>query len=196
MVFHTTDGLHDFIETGFFQAFQEKKSTKQATKGQKQIVEENVATLSFYRNMSVAAVAIYLLFCGVFWSTTSSFDIALICLSAFAQFCCYRFMAYMAKAKYSETGQLLDGGIDLNMESGISEHIKDAIILTSATEVLSSISSYFWLILLVVPCRLFHMAWTNFLSPWFFQKAPSPEQDAQEDKKKRKLERRIKRQQH
>lgn len=30
-------------------------------------------------------------------------------------------MAYMAKAKYSETGQLLDGGIDLNMESGISE---------------------------------------------------------------------------
>ena len=31
-------------------------------------------------------------------------------------------MAYMARAKYSETGQLLDGGIDLNMESGISEY--------------------------------------------------------------------------
>lgn len=30
-------------------------------------------------------------------------------------------MAYMARAKFSETGQLLDGGIDLNMESGISE---------------------------------------------------------------------------
>ena len=30
-------------------------------------------------------------------------------------------MVYMARAKYSETGQLLDGGIDLNMESGISE---------------------------------------------------------------------------
>lgn len=30
-------------------------------------------------------------------------------------------MAYMARAKYSPTGQLLDGGVDLNMESGIAE---------------------------------------------------------------------------
>lgn len=30
-------------------------------------------------------------------------------------------MAYMARAKYSETGQLLDGGLDLNMEGGLSE---------------------------------------------------------------------------
>nr|SVE74554.1 EOG090X0IGL [Daphnia barbata] len=175
---------------------QEKKSTKQATKGQKQIVEENVATLSFYRNMSVAAVAFYVSACGVFWSTTTSFDIVLVFLCAFTKFCCYRFMTYMARAKYSETEQLLDGGIDLNMESGLSEHIKDAIILTSATEVLSSISSYFWLILLVIPCRLFHMAWKNFLGPWFFQKAPAAEQEAQDDKKQRKLERRLKRQQH
>jgi hypothetical protein len=54
---------------------QEKKSTKQATKGQKQIVEENVATLNFYRNMSVVSVGVYLLFSAIFWSTTSSFDI-------------------------------------------------------------------------------------------------------------------------
>ena len=30
-------------------------------------------------------------------------------------------MAYMAKAKYSESGQLIDSGIDLNMEGGIAE---------------------------------------------------------------------------
>lgn len=30
-------------------------------------------------------------------------------------------MAYMAKAKYSETGQLLDSGSDLNMEGGVAE---------------------------------------------------------------------------
>lgn len=33
----------------------------------------------------------------------------------------YQFMAFMAKAKYTETGQLLDSGTDLNMEGGIAE---------------------------------------------------------------------------
>lgn len=33
----------------------------------------------------------------------------------------FQFMAYMAKTKYSETGQLLDPGVDLNMEGGIAE---------------------------------------------------------------------------
>lgn len=32
-------------------------------------------------------------------------------------------MAYMAKSKYSETGQLLDPGVDLNMEGGIAEYV-------------------------------------------------------------------------
>lgn len=54
---------------------QEKKSGKQATKGQKQIVEENVATLSFYRNMSFGAVGAYSLFCALFWSTTTTSDL-------------------------------------------------------------------------------------------------------------------------
>ena len=30
-------------------------------------------------------------------------------------------MVYMSKARYSETGQLLDGGLDLNMEAGVTE---------------------------------------------------------------------------
>lgn len=33
----------------------------------------------------------------------------------------YQFMAYMAKAKYTDSGQLFDSGIDLNMEGGIAE---------------------------------------------------------------------------
>lgn len=46
----------------------EKKSSKVATKGAKQIVEENVSTLNFYRNMVFAAVAIYLTIMMVFFS--------------------------------------------------------------------------------------------------------------------------------
>lgn len=34
---------------------------------------------------------------------------------------CYQFMAYMAKTQYSETGQLSNSGVDLNMEGGIAE---------------------------------------------------------------------------
>lgn len=30
-------------------------------------------------------------------------------------------MAYMAKTKMSDSGQLLDSGLDLNMEGGIAE---------------------------------------------------------------------------
>lgn len=32
-------------------------------------------------------------------------------------------MAYMAKTKYGENGQLLDSGLDLNMEGGVSEYV-------------------------------------------------------------------------
>jgi len=43
---------------------QEKKSGKQATKGQKQILEENVATLKYYRYMILIALAIHGLYCA------------------------------------------------------------------------------------------------------------------------------------
>lgn len=33
----------------------------------------------------------------------------------------YQFMAFMSKPKYSETNQLIDPGVDLNMEGGIAE---------------------------------------------------------------------------
>lgn len=32
-------------------------------------------------------------------------------------------MVYMARTKFSETGQLLDTGVDLNMEGGIAEYV-------------------------------------------------------------------------
>lgn len=35
----------------------------------------------------------------------------------------YQFMAFMSKAKYSESGLLLDSGSDLNMEGGIAEWV-------------------------------------------------------------------------
>jgi len=40
------------------------------------------------------------------------------------------------------------------------------------------------------------MAWKNFIGPWFFQKAPTEEMEADNEKKMRKQDRRLKRQQN
>ncbi|XP_015602516.1 transmembrane protein 208 isoform X2 [Cephus cinctus] len=164
------------------------KSSKVATKGAKQIVEENVSTLSFYRNMVFGAAGIYLTAMMVFFEFTT-LTITLTILSGIVYVASYQFMGYMAKAKYTESGQLLDSGVDLNLEGGVAEHVKDLIILTSGVQILSLISNYFWLLWLLVPLRGAWMLWSKLLSPWFFSAPPvQPEID---EKKQRKLERKM-----
>lgn len=38
-------------------------------------------------------------------------------------FGCYKFMESMAKPTYSESGALIDGGMDLNTGSGTAEYV-------------------------------------------------------------------------
>ncbi|CAH1979952.1 unnamed protein product [Acanthoscelides obtectus] len=161
---------------------------KQKTKGANQIVEDNIATLSFYRNMAIGANALSLIILVFYQSTIS---IILYLFSCLVYIGSYQFMAYMAKAKYFETGKLIDSGVDLNMEGGIAEHIKDVIILTAGCQILSSvISNYFWLLWLLAPLRAFWIAWKNILQPYFFQEAPEQEVN---EKKQKKMERKMKR---
>ncbi|CAG9771010.1 unnamed protein product [Ceutorhynchus assimilis] len=162
---------------------------KQATKGAKQIVEENQATLVFYRNMAMIANALSLAIL-VFYSSTINIVLYLFSIGVYVG--SYQFMAIMARAQYSETGQLLDSGNDLNMEGGVAENIKDLIILTAGCQVLSSfISNYFWLLWLLAPVRLGWILWKNILGP-YFQAAPQ-ENPQVDDKKQKKLERKQKR---
>lgn len=165
---------------------------KQGTKGQKQIVEENTETLNFYRTMALGANAIYLTVMCIFFDFFTAFYIILFCISSIAYIASLQFMRYMAKAKFSELGQILDSGVDLNMVGGIAEHVKDMIILTAGSQLLSLISNYFWLLMLLAPGRGFYILWVNILSPYFFQEAPQQEID---EKKQKKLERKMRRQQ-
>ena len=57
---------------------------------------------------------------------------------------------WMSSARFNEKGVVIDGGVDLNMESGFSEYIKDLVILTSACQVLALIWIYFWNLWLLV----------------------------------------------
>ncbi|XP_054715845.1 transmembrane protein 208-like [Uloborus diversus] len=162
---------------------------KQGTKGQKQIFEENRATLKFYAAMAAIAeflyVGIMLIF---FWEHFTALTVMVLLFSIMVYAGGLQFMNYMAKASFSETGQLLDGGIDLNMESGISEHLKDLIILTAGVQVLSLFSNYILAFWLLAPGRAFYLLWVNILAPWIF--APAPEVD---EKKQKKLERKARR---
>ncbi len=86
----------------------------------------------------------------------------------------------------------MDSGLDLNMPQGMAEHVKDAIILTCGAQMLSLLSNYLWLLLLLIPLRAFWMAWVTIISPWLF--APAPEEDPDADaKKQRKLDRKMRR---
>nr|XP_022917441.1 transmembrane protein 208 [Onthophagus taurus] len=169
-----------------------EKKGKQGTKGSKQIIEENVSTLNFYRNMAIFANATSLIIL-VFYN--SSISIALYLFSCLIYIGAYQFMVYMAKAKYTDSGQIVDSGVDLNMEGGIAEHVKDIIILTAGCQLLASIlSNYFWLLWLLAPIRGFWILWKNVLGPYFFQ-PPTGEPEVNE-KKQKKLERKMKRMNH
>lgn len=93
---------------------------KVATKGSKQIVEENVGTLKFYRNMAAGGTLIYLIVLGLLLET-DWMTIVMSVVSIGTLFGSYQFMSFMCRPKISETGAILDSGSDLNMEGGIAE---------------------------------------------------------------------------
>uniref|UniRef100_A0A1B6LD37 Transmembrane protein 208 n=1 Tax=Graphocephala atropunctata TaxID=36148 RepID=A0A1B6LD37_9HEMI len=164
---------------------------KQGTKGQKQIVEENSETLKFYLRMALIANGIYYaLALTVLNDCFTWLNVFMLVICTATYIACYQFMAYISVPKYTESGQLIDAGVDLNMEGGLSEHVKDLIILTSGVHTLSLLSNYFWLLWLLAPGRAVHLMWANILSPYFFQQAAPQEVD---EKKQRKMDRKMRR---
>uniref|UniRef100_A0A3B4DJJ9 Transmembrane protein 208 n=1 Tax=Pygocentrus nattereri TaxID=42514 RepID=A0A3B4DJJ9_PYGNA len=155
---------------------------KIGTKGKKQIHEENEATLKFYTRVILGA---NLVFC---------FFPQLLLLFALVVYTgSYRSMAAMAKPAFASDGSLIDGGIDLNMEQGMAEHLKDAILLTAIVQVLSTLSSYFWYLWLLAPARALQLLWVNFLGPWFSSETSAPPEEANEKKQRRQERRQMKR---
>ncbi|XP_031146203.1 transmembrane protein 208 [Sander lucioperca] len=167
---------------------------KVGTKGKKQIYEENEATLKFYTRVILGANAIYTAVNLVVFYSSSTFWTWLLLVFALAVYVgSYRSMSAMAKAVFAEDGSLLDGGIDLNMEQGMAEHLKDVILLTAIVQVLSTISSYFWYLWLLAPARAIHLLWVNFLGPWFMAESPLASEEVNEKKQKKQERRQTKR---
>lgn len=72
-------------------------------------------------------------------------------------------------------------------------HVKDIIILTSGTQLLALSSNWFWLLLLLGPIRAVYMLWGSVIKPWLDSGKGEQENPQVNEKKQKKLERRMKR---
>lgn len=104
------------------------------------------------------------------------------------------FLSKMSRPTIGDNGAILDSGVDLNMEGGFAEHIKDIVILTAGTQIASILSNWFWFLLLLAPGRAFHLLWGSVIKPYFFGGGQEePENSQANEKKQKKMERRMKR---
>ncbi|OQV20713.1 putative Transmembrane protein 208 [Hypsibius exemplaris] len=164
---------------------------KQAAKGQRQIYRENKETIFFYSCVIAAANVIYVAATRLFFWEEFSFKFQMIfVVTSVIYLASFLLMKRMAKSRFSALdGGLVDAGTDLNMSSGMAEHIKDIILLLAIVQCAGLVWNYFWLALLLIPARAAFMLWRSVLAPYIFAPAP-PEAD---EKKQKKQERRMNR---
>ncbi|XP_072492127.1 transmembrane protein 208 [Notamacropus eugenii] len=167
---------------------------KVGTKGKKQIFEENKETLRFYFRIILGATAIYsVVTLVIFYSSASFWAWTALVFSSVVYGASYRSMSSMAKAVFSEDGALADSGIDLNMEQGMAEHLKDVILLTAIVQVLSCFSLYVWYFWLLAPGRALYLLWVNILSPWLTAESANSITEPSEKRQRRQERRQMKR---
>ncbi|XP_049660293.1 transmembrane protein 208 [Accipiter gentilis] len=167
---------------------------KAGTKGKKQIFEENRETLRFYLRIILGASVLYAVVnLVIFYPAASAWTWLAFVFSSVVYGTSYRSMNSMAKPSFAEDGSLADGGIDLNMEQGMAEHLKDVILLTAIVQVLSCFSLYVWYFWLLAPGRALYLLWVNILGPWFTADSSPASQEPNEKKQRRQERRQMKR---
>ncbi|CAJ0592833.1 unnamed protein product [Cylicocyclus nassatus] len=163
---------------------------KQATKGQKEIYEENRSTIITFAATCLAVAVVHLAACFVFLNCTSN-TYSFFGISVIIDLVTLAIMKSMAGAKFDERGRVVDAGMDLNDPDAFGEYCKDIIILTSIAQVAALYTTYAYLILLIIPAAAAYKIFFNILLPWIT--APAPENGEElDDKKLRKRERREK----
>lgn len=152
---------------------------KQGTKGQKQIKQENESTIRFYSCIIAVSYAPVLLI-NLLWDKDGFgyLDWSLLTFATIIYGLCFKVMQSMARSN-----------LDLSMQEGMGEHVKDILLVTAASQMLGTFSLYFWCLWLIIPIVGLYKLWVNVLAPWIFQEPTEPT-----DKQKRKLDRKMRRQ--
>jgi len=162
---------------------------KKATRGQKQIHEENRQTILYYSLASLISALLVVVMAvavgssngrWVGWTASSLFQALALGI-----------MYKMMKSIRNDRQQVIDAGADLNDPQAFGEYCKDTVILCSLAHVMSVISPYFYWLLSLVPVYAFYKLWINFLSPWIFAQPMVEEDGAEDGKKHRRREKRV-----
>ncbi|KAL3998914.1 hypothetical protein ACH3XW_16990 [Acanthocheilonema viteae] len=162
------------------------RSGKAATRGQKQIYEENRAVILHYSAAAILSSIFYTLISLFFFSRTAWewFGFLICCLLEVAAILTMR---SMARCRRNEKGQVIDAGLDLNQPDAFGEYCKDVVILCSFIATVAIIwSTIFWLLLLI-PAYVLYKLWKVIIAPWFFAEPPEQEEDKKIKKRERKL---------
>ncbi|KAI6241167.1 hypothetical protein M3Y99_00339500 [Aphelenchoides fujianensis] len=165
-----------------------KTTGKQATRGQQQIFNENRSTIQTYGAAAAFSSSLFLLL-HLFWFSPIGWQawVAFV-FSGLFEAVAVGFMIAGSKSVRGERGQVIDAGMDLNDPQAFGEYFKDLIILSVGVQVLALISSYFFLLLLVVPAFAGYKLWVGVIGPWIFAPAPEPtEQDEKRQKRRQKV---------
>lgn len=152
------------------------KKGKQATKGQKQIEDENRETLKFYSIMAGAGLGVKFILSSPFSTTLTTL---LTLFAILAQAAGLGAMHYTAKTN------------DLNLKAGFADNLKDLVITTTICTCLSIFSNAFWLLWLWLPAFVAYKIWMNIIAPWIFAPAPEDVSPEVSEKKRRKMERKM-----
>lgn len=152
------------------------KKGKQATKGQKQIDDENSETLRFYSIMAATSLAVKFILQSPFSSTLTTL---LTLFAILAQVVGLSAMYYTAKSN------------DLNLKASFADNLKDLVITTTICTCLSIFSNAFWIMWLWLPAYLTYKVWMSIIAPWIFAPAPEDVSPEVSEKKRRKMERKM-----
>ncbi|PNW86817.1 hypothetical protein CHLRE_02g096850v5 [Chlamydomonas reinhardtii] len=105
-------------------------------------------------------------------------------LEAFA----YSAISRFAEPEYSESGELLYGGADLNM-GGMCGYWHDLLYISVFTQVATCLSLYLWYTLLVVPGFALYMLAANVLLPYWRSTSGAGQEQVMDEATRKKMER-------
>ncbi|EFO21420.2 hypothetical protein LOAG_07066 [Loa loa] len=160
------------------------KSGKAATRGQKQIYEENQTVILHYSIASIFSSAFYILISLLFYlrTTWEWLGFSVCCM---LQVAAILTMRSMARCRRNEKGQVTDAGSDLNQPDGFGEYCKDVVILCSFVAIASIIWSKILWLLFLIPTYILYKLWKVIIAPWFFAE-PLEQEDEKKIKKREK----------
>ncbi|KAH7690778.1 SRP-independent targeting protein 2/TMEM208 protein [Dioscorea alata] len=163
-----------------------------ANQGAKKRKEENKQHMIKLLRLIIACNVIYVLVRMLIFHSTFTWKhwIGLF-VTSLAYGISYQQLANMAKATYSNSGELVDGGFDMST-GGVCGYLHDVIYITSFVQVTSIISGKFWWVYLVIPAFAGYKI-LGFAKGFLSLGSEGDTEDEKSRKKREKMERRASR---